>query len=329
MYYPIKLKKITKNSINNIDIDEDLLNELLLKNIIECPYSTFPYMMGKNSKESQEQYGCGNCVAMSINLQKMLKKHNIKSKLVPATIPKMYYMPDFLDISHVAVLILKNDQEAYLIDPAFYFLAPMKININDRENNEIPWKNVYRGDEEDLTYNLQHLNHDLKYNDYQTIPKNTYMIETFRTNDPSDKWHYYLSEITNPDNAITSFNLTSKKFPFMAALDEQLNLKLFIKYIDRDNLKIKYDGNEVYNGNYDNIPDDIMETMNPHLSKHFGKSYKKSIKCPASADTKIYRLTDHNRISKKKKRNSSTKKKKKHSKKKNRSVKFKTNVSYI
>ena len=82
----------------------------------------------------------------------------------------------------------------------------MKININDRNNNEIPWKNVYRGDEEELTYNLQHLNHDLKYNDYQTIPKNTYMIETFRTNDPSDKWNYYLTEITNPDNAITSFN---------------------------------------------------------------------------------------------------------------------------
>ena len=184
--------------------------------------------MGKNSKESQEQYGCGNCVAMSINLQKLLKKHDIKSKLVPATIPKMYYMSDFLDISHVAVLILKNDKEGYLIDPAFYFLEPMKININDRENNVIPWKNVYRGDEEDLTYNLQHLNHDLKYNDYQTIPKNTYMIETFRTNDPSDKWNYYLTEITNPDNAITSFNLTSKKFPFMAALDEQLNLKLFV-----------------------------------------------------------------------------------------------------
>ena len=328
MYYPIKLKEFTKDSINNIDIDEDLLKELLIKNILECPYSTFPYMSGKNSKESQELYGCGNCVAMSINLQQLLKKHNIKSKLVPATIPKMYYMPDFLDVSHVAVLILKNNAEAYLIDPAFYFLEPMKININDRENHGISWQNVYRGIEEDLTYNTQMLNEDLKYNDYQTIPENTYMVETFRTNDTSDKWRYYLTEIKNPDNAISSFNLTSKKFPFMATLDDKLKLKLFIKYLDRDNVKIKYDGNELYTGDYDNIPDDIIQTIRPQLSKHFGKTYKDSIKCPANADTKIYKLTD---TIKKKKRKSSTKRKKhKSSTKKNtKSVKFKSNNSYI
>ena len=328
MYYPIKLKAFTQKSINNIDIDEDLLKELLLKNILECPYSTFPYMSGKNSKESQELYGCGNCVAMSINLQKLLKKHNIKSNLVPATIPKMYYMPDFLDVSHVAVLILKSDNEGYLIDPAFYFLEPMKININDGENRGISWQNVYRGEEEDLTYNIKHLTEELKYNDYQTIPENTYMVETFRTDDTSDKWRYYLTEIKNPDNAISSFNLTSKKFPFMATLDDNLKLKLFIKYLDIDNLKIKYDGNEVYTGDYDNIPDDIMETISPYLRKHFGKSYKNSIRCPANADTKIYKLTD---TIKKRKRKSSTKKKKRKpsSKKNNKSVKFKSNISYI
>ena len=328
MYYPIKLKAFTQKSINNIDIDEDLLKELLLKNILECPYSTFPYMSGKNSKESQELYGCGNCVAMSINLQKLLKKHNIKSNLVPATIPNMYYMPDFLDVSHVAVLILKSDNEGYLIDPAFYFLEPMKININDGENRGISWQNVYRGEEEDLTYNIKHLTEELKYNDYQTIPENTYMVETFRTDDTSDKWRYYLTEIKNPDNAISSFNLTSKKFPFMATLDDNLKLKLFIKYLDRNNLKIKYDGNELYTGNYDNIPDDIMETISPQLKKHFGKSYKNSIRCPANADTKIYKLTDS---IKKKKRQYSTKKRKRKSstKKNNKSVKFKSNISYI
>mgnify|MGYP003669405813 CR=1 FL=1 len=35
MYYPIKLKAFTQKSINNIDIDEDLLKELLLKNILD------------------------------------------------------------------------------------------------------------------------------------------------------------------------------------------------------------------------------------------------------------------------------------------------------
>ena len=114
----------------------------------------------------------------------------------------------------------------------------------------------------------------------------------------------------------------------MATLDDDLKLKLFIKYLDRDTVKIKYDGNELYTGNYDNIPDDIMQTISPHLSKHFGKSYKISIRCPANADTKIYKLSD---TIKKQKRKSSTKKKKRKSstKKNNKSVKFKSNISYI
>ena len=106
MYYPIKLKKLSRKCVNNENIDNDLIKKLMLQNILECPYSTFPYMSGKNSKQSQRIYGCGNCVAMSINLQEMLKKHNIKSYLIPATIPEMYYIPEFLDISHVAVAIL-------------------------------------------------------------------------------------------------------------------------------------------------------------------------------------------------------------------------------
>ena len=32
-------------------------------------------IFGNNSKQSQKKYNSGNCVAMSINLQNMLKKH--------------------------------------------------------------------------------------------------------------------------------------------------------------------------------------------------------------------------------------------------------------
>ena len=87
MYYPLKLKKFTSKNINKKYIDENLIEELMKKNIRECPYNTFPYIFGNNSKQSQKKYNSGNCVAMSINLQNMLKKHNIKSYLIPATIP--------------------------------------------------------------------------------------------------------------------------------------------------------------------------------------------------------------------------------------------------
>ena len=71
-----------------------------------------------------------------------------------------------------------------------------------------------------------------------------------------------------------------------------------------------------------------MQTISPILIKHFGKSYKNSIRCPANADSKIYKLTD---TIKKKKRKSYTQKKNRKSsnKKNNKSVKFKSNISYI
>ena len=69
----------------------------------------------------------------------------------------MYYIPEFLDISHVAVAILLSDKKAMIIDPAFYFLEPMIIETNGNYENKIKWKSVYKGIEEDLMYTLKQL----------------------------------------------------------------------------------------------------------------------------------------------------------------------------
>jgi hypothetical protein len=320
----MKLEHFNKNYINHINIDDDLVQSILIENILECPYSTFPYMFGKNSKESQELYGCGNCVAMSINLQKLLKKHKIKSYLIPATIPEMYYSPDFLDVSHVAVVILINDHELMIIDPAFYFLEPMKINIHNNETKGIRWKNVYKGDNENISYKLTTLAEGKTFNEYQTIPKNTYAVETFRETTPHDNWHYYLIEILNPDNAISSFNLTSKKYPFMASLDDNLDLNLFIKFLDTQNVRIKHRDNELYSGDYNQIPEDVIKIISPNMTKHFGESYSDFFKLPSNAATKIYKLRDNKRKCKTKKQKKS-KTKKRHQKK----LTFNRNLSYI
>jgi hypothetical protein len=320
----MKLKHFNKKYINNIHIDNELVQRILMQNILECPYSTFPYIFGQNSKESQQLYGCGNCVAMSINLQKLLKKHKIKSYLIPATIPEMYYSPDFLDVSHVAVVILINDHELMIIDPAFYFLEPMKINIHKNDTNGIRWKNVYKGENENISYKLTTLTDGKTYNEYQTIPKNTYAVETFRETTPDDNWHYFLIEILNPDSAISSFNLTSKKFPFMASLDDNLDLGLFIKFLDTQNVRIKQKNDELYSGDYNQIPEDVIELISPNMTKHFGESYSDFFKLPINVTTKIYKLNDNKRHSKTKKR-----KKARTKKRRNKKLTFNRNLSYI
>ena len=291
MYYPLKLKKFTSKNINKKYIDENLIEELMLKNIQECPYNTFPYIFGNNSKQSQKKYNSGNCVAMSINLQNMLKKHNIKSYLIPATIPKMYNSSDLLYVSHVALIIFVNENKAYIVDPAFYFLQPMKIDVNNKNIDTIKWKNIYQGIEEDLKYKLNYVDEKYTYNKYQYIPKDIYSVETYENE--YDKWFYFLIEVINPDKAISSFHLTSKKYPFLAELDNNLNLKLYIKFTDKENIKIKYNNELIYTGYVNKIPDYISNLIHSDLIYMLGKNYNNFFKLPENIDTKIYNLKDN------------------------------------
>ena len=291
MYYPLKLKKFTSKNINKKYIDENLIEELMLKNIRECPYNTFPYIFGNNSIQSQKKYNSGNCVAMSINLQNMLKKHNIKSYLIPATIPKMYNSSDLLYVSHVALIIFVNENKAYIVDPAFYFLKPMKIDVNNKNIHTIKWKNIYQGIEEDLKYKLNYVDEKYTYNKYQYIPKDIYSVETYENE--YDKWFYFLIEVINPDKAISSFHLTSKKYPFLAELDNNLNLKLYIKFTDKENIKIKYNNEIIYTGYVNEIPDDISNLIHTDLIYMLGKNYNNFFKLPENIDTKIYNLKDN------------------------------------
>ena len=78
----------------------------------------------------------------------------------------------------------------------------------------------------------------------------------------------------------------------MAVLGDDYNLKLLIKYHDKENLRIKYNNENIYDGKFDDIPEPTMELIKPYLIKYFGNSYKKHLQCPQEADTKIYKLTD-------------------------------------
>ena len=143
MYKPMKLKHFKKSHINTIPITKELIENIMSETSDECPFSTFPYVFNLNSHKSNKLHHSGNCVALSMYLKDKLKQHNIKSILIPASIPKIYSNPKYLKVSHVALAILLNLDEAFICDPAFYFMQPMRVSSTSDDIGEILSKNIY------------------------------------------------------------------------------------------------------------------------------------------------------------------------------------------
>jgi len=184
--------------------------------------------MEKSSSASAiKKYKCGNCISLSMYLKKYLKKHhNIKSILIPATIPNKYKSTGYLDISHVALAIPFISGDIFIVDPSFYFLNPIKFNINAPTDFNIFSKDIYKPE-----YNKDVLNYSsidivsgstynlfepLILNKHQTIPNNTPVAQCGYQKDLSDTWKYFVCEVINPDEAITSFYIAIKNQPFIA-----------------------------------------------------------------------------------------------------------------
>ena len=292
MYNKLKLRKLNESHLNNQQIDPDTIKELLHQTAEECPFSTFPYVFGKNSHDSQNYTKSGNCVALSMYLQNKLKQQGIKSFLIPASIPKSYSYPEYLTLSHVALAVLADKDNAFICDPAFYFTEPMQVNSNKFIPQQIQSRNIYSSSVEPLNYLLQHSPKDINLNQYQHIPPNTFFVETNKSEFPDEKWKYHLAEILNPDEAISSFFMTTKQFPFITCLDHDYNLQLHIKFTDIDNVTIKHHGNLVYTGEPNNIPAEIHSLIAPCLKKHLGNSYHKYFKLPSNTGKKIYKIKD-------------------------------------
>ena len=151
MYYDLKLKKINNQ-------EQNISTKNIVTELAECykkyAFSTFPYLIDEiSSSEAIEKYNSGNCIALSIALKnKLKKKYNINSYLIPATIPKKYSRPGYLNISHVALLIPKKSDTYYIADPAFYFLNPIKSKYRIIKNKEniVYSKNIYQEESENI-----------------------------------------------------------------------------------------------------------------------------------------------------------------------------------
>lgn len=286
MYNNIKLKSIKKSNINE-SINKTLVDKLLYETITEFPFSTFPYIHGSNSKGCQK-YKQGNCVALALNLKRKLNKYNIKSILIPCSIPKKYQHKDYIHLSHCAVAIFDSLNNILICDPAFYFLESALLNINKMTSNTILSKNIYENKLDTNIFNLNIIKKLTNFNKYQSIPANTYLVNMYFKHDPADTWNYYLIQILNPDEAISNFYINIKRLPFITILDNSLTLSFLLKYTDKYNFHIKYYGKLIYKGIKANIPENIK----PIIKKYLGDNWINSIYLNPSINKKLFHIKD-------------------------------------
>tara|TARA_B110000208_G_C11720833_1_gene412787 strand:- start:416 stop:1315 length:900 start_codon:yes stop_codon:yes gene_type:complete len=287
MYNKLLLKSIDFNK-NNSSIDLQTIIGIMEGCYKNIGFSTFGYIFdNSNSYKSINQYNSANCIGMSIWVQQRLQKLNIISYLIPASIPKIYKMPKYLNISHVALFVPLKDN-SYIIDCAFYFLSPIIVNLKmNKCISNIYSKKIYdvENHSDILEYNsistinceLNKTNTDLKLNEYQIIPKNIYYCKCNYNNNLNDTWNYYLTNVINPDTAITSFFIKIKKNPFICCHKIDNNgipiCDYYIKFHD-ENISLKKNGiTNIYEPNqFLNIiskDDDLYKKLEYHFSDNF------------------------------------------------------------
>ena len=263
------------------NITHNITEKMIIKSLLNCykntAFSTFPYILHNvSSREAINKYKSGNCIALSMYVQQhLLNRYNVKSYLIPATIPNKYKYPEYLDISHVALAIPKNNNEIYIVDSAFYFLNPIKINFNTNNIPTVYSKNVYKYEPatdlqnyvsiDKIETKLIKTTNKEVLNEYQSIPENTFKCICNHVNDKKDTWTYILREVLNPDRAITTFFINTRKKPFICStmLDKNgiCTSNIYLKLLSNNLIETNNNSNPNVVYNNDNIPNDIKEKL--------------------------------------------------------------------
>jgi hypothetical protein len=263
------------------NIQQNVTDKILIESLKNCykntAFSTFPYITHNvNSRDAINNYKSGDCVALSMYVQQhLLKKYNVKSYLIPATIPNKYKYVGYLDISHVALAIPKNKEEIYIVDPAFYFLNPIKININFDAIQIVYAKNIYQID---YAVNLKDYisiekiesktiltDEPIVFNEYQTIPTNTLICCCNYINDKKDTWKYILREVSNPDRSITTTFINTRKTPFICSTKLDNNnictSDIYLKLLNNNTIEYSFNSGLRIKCNINSIPNEIREKL--------------------------------------------------------------------
>lgn len=303
-------KLITKNFTKNVEIqhvNEKHIIEVLDDTYKNTAFSTFPYIMhNMNSKTAIKLFKSGNCIALAMFVKDSLwSKFGIKSYLIPATIPKKYKFSTYLDICHVALCIPKNKKEYFIADPAFYFLNPIILNL-DRENNDIVFsKDIYQFEPSNNLKNyisiekISSINFINKnkyvFNEYQTISRNTIICKCNYINDPYDTWCYFLTEVINPDRAISTFFINTRKMPFICSTKIDKNGvcvgDYYIKMLGSGSFKLSVESKPGIDYRLNNLSQESINKIEKKCLKFFRGNLKKYL-AEKNLHTKTYIIND-------------------------------------
>tara|TARA_B100000902_G_scaffold334866_1_gene334249 strand:- start:1881 stop:2741 length:861 start_codon:yes stop_codon:yes gene_type:complete len=279
MYENLKTRNIDLTVNSNIKDKQKIRNKLqqcLKICYINNAFSTFPYLIHKlTSKRAIDKFGCGNCIGLSMSIIECMKKNwGITGFLIPATVPNMYKHPQYLDIAHVAVAVPVTENKIYIVDPAFYFNAPMLMQRNKSTNPKTKSKNIYSNTCDIVDSETYHLARDIRLNDYQFLPKNTLYNKCSYQKEPSDKWYYFMRQVINPDESIGKFYLAIKNLPFITttkpdSVDGSPKMHIMIKQIDGSgNYDITVDNKSFFTGKLNDLTTDQIKLLKKELG-HF------------------------------------------------------------
>ena len=241
-----------------------------------CAFSTYSYCSPKkiDSKKIVRKTMTGNCIGLSYALKDyIMKKYNVKSFLIPATVPEHIDREEYLDISHVALMIPSSRKWIfYIADPAFYFVNPIKVDLRKwKIPGNFKMDNIYQDSVDNYFSRPSILRSEVSFNKYQTISKNTPIVNctnnkgweyvSFGTEytSPTEKWTYFITEITNPDKAISSFFMQYwKNKPFITRTrvkNGKTICEVSIRQSENKDVTIKVFPNKIiYEGKPEKIP---------------------------------------------------------------------------
>lgn len=296
------IKKNSNNKLNNtFQGIYKTIQSIILECYQKCAFSTLPYFTDKyNSLTSINELNSGNCVSLSYFIKNKLKEYSINSYIVPATIPKIYQKTGYLSISHVA-LAIPFDNKILLIDPAFYFFNPAIFFYNENIKGQVIKNiNIYSNDKKDIIANYYVTESKIIFNDYQMIPTKTPTISCKFVDDiyDNDVWYYYLREITNPDEAISTFFI-NRNYKFITTtrltMDGYCEIDVYFKIIKNENdpnyniLELKKNNIVYFNDFVNKLTNNDIRVINKLLKGFIKTNIKRYI---FNKDQKIYLIKD-------------------------------------
>jgi len=111
--------------------------------------------------------------------------------------------------------------------------------------------NIYTNECEAIHMNIYKSIKDIVFNPYQRILKNTYICNCYYNKDKTDKWNYYITNILNPDESITSHYLNATNSQFICSTihndDNLCELGMYVK-INKNNINVTWKNELYYNG---------------------------------------------------------------------------------